>query len=140
MWYNAIMAGLLRSPLHGLMGKGMAVVTVTGRKSGRAISTPVNVLRDGGTLWVTSLRGRTWWRNLCGGAPVSVRLAGRDLKGRGEAIVEPRAVAGGLAAYFQKAPGYARYFNVAFDESGRPDPDDCARAAGERVLVRIDLA
>ncbi len=60
MWFNPIMAGVLRSPLHGLLSQSFMLIRVTGRKSGRMISTPVNYVRDGSALWVTSQRQRRW--------------------------------------------------------------------------------
>src|SRR5512135_340764 len=97
MWYNSLMAWLLHSPLHGMISKSIMLLTVTGRKSGKAYSTPVNYVRAGNTLWVTSPRGRTWWRNLKSGAPVRVLFGGRELQARGEAIVDKPTVAETLA-------------------------------------------
>ncbi len=57
------MTWILRSPFHIFMG-GIMLITVTGRKTGRAISIPVNCARDGDTLLVTSKTGRTWWKNV----------------------------------------------------------------------------
>jgi hypothetical protein len=115
------------------------LITVTGRKSGRTYSIPVNYLRKGDTLWITSRRDRTWWRNLKGGAPVQVLLAGRELKAFGEAITHESAVAESLGAYFQLAPQTAKYFGVALDPDGTPSPSDLSRAAQSRIVVRIDL-
>ena len=139
MWYNSLMAWLLRSPVHGTISKAIMLVTVTGRKSGKAYSTPVNYVREGNTLWVTSQRDRTWWRNLKSGAPVRVLVGGRELQARGEAIVDERTVAENLAQYFGIAPQYAKYYKVELDSMGKPSAADCTRAAKERVMVRIEL-
>lgn len=139
MWYNALMAWLLRSPMHGMLSQSTMLVTVTGRKSGKTYSTPVNYLRDGNTLWATSQRDRTWWRNLKGGAHLSALIAGKEQRARGQAIVDEQAVAENLATYFEIAPQYAKYFNVALDANGKPSAEDCTRAAKERVMVRIEL-
>ena len=136
--FNAFVKLLLRSPLHGLMG-GVMLITVTGRRSGRLITTPVQFVRDGDLLLVTSDRGRRWWRNLVGGAPVRVRLGGKDRTGSAEAATDSEAVAEGLAAYLRAAPAAARWFKIALDSEGRPDPDDLARAAEERAVTRIRL-
>ncbi len=58
---------LLYSPLQGILGGTLMLITVMGRKSGRAITTPVNYYRDGNILWVISNRDRKWWRNVRGG-------------------------------------------------------------------------
>lgn len=60
MWYNSIMKWILRSPLHGLINKSIMLITYTGRKSGKVYTIPVNYVRHGGLLSVTSYRHRTW--------------------------------------------------------------------------------
>ncbi len=79
---NEFIKILLRSPLHRLFSSSLMLITVKGRKSGRAITTPVNYYNDRDTLWVISDRNRKWWRNGCGGAVVTLRLQGRDVKAR----------------------------------------------------------
>ena len=143
-WLNAIgnpmMKLLLRSPLHGLISKGFMLITFTGRKSGKLYTTPVNYARDGDVLFVVSFRNRTWWRNLRGGAPVTVRVKGQDLAGTGEAIADDKeAVAAGLAAYLRKVPNYAKYFQVTLDADGQPNSEEVARVAQDRVMIRIQL-
>jgi hypothetical protein len=60
MWFNPIMIWLLKSPLHGMISKGVMLVTVTGRRTGKSISTPTNYLLDGNTIRVISWRERKW--------------------------------------------------------------------------------
>lgn len=139
MWYNSMMTWLLRSPLHSMLSESFMLISVKGRKSGRVIRTPVNYVREGNRLWVTSQRNRTWWRNLRGGAPVHVLVQGQELQGRGDAMVDQPSVAAGLATYLRLKPQNAKYFHVALDASGQPVPADCERAAQERVAIRIDL-
>lgn len=139
MWFNTPMIWILRSPLHGLLSKSTLLLTVTGRKSGKKYTLPVNYVRDGETLWVTSQRDRTWWRNLLGGAPLEVVLAGKTWPAYGEALVEEPAVIAGLRQYLGKAPQAARYFGVKLAADGNPDPSDLALAARDRVVVQIQL-
>jgi hypothetical protein len=140
MWFNPMMIWLLKSPLHGFISKNMMLTTVTGRKSGKQISTPTNYLRDGNTLWVISLRERTWWRNLRGGAQARVLLAGRTVEGRGQVIEEQKAVAQSLFDYYSKVPQVAKYVQIDLDAAGKPILADCERAAQRLVVVKIDLA
>ena len=139
MWFNPMMIWLLKSPFHGMVSKGVMLVSVTGCKSGRTISTPANYLRDGNTLWVISWRERTWWRNLRGGANVRVLLAGRSVEGRGQVIEEENAVAQSLFDYYRKVPKYAKYVGIELDTAGLPLSRDCERAALNMVTIRIDL-
>jgi hypothetical protein len=81
------------------------LITVTGRKSGRLISTPVNYVQLGNKLMVTSLRGRTWWRNLMGGAPVQAVLRGQHRMGTAHAIANINvSVAQALSAFLAEQP------------------------------------
>lgn len=140
MWFNPMVIWLLRSPLHFLVSKGVMLITVTGRKSGRKISTPTNYLRDDGTLWVVSWRERTWWRNLRGGAAVWALLAGKRVQGRGQVVEDEKEVAQALFEYYRKAPRVAKYVQIGLDAAGLPVVADCERAAQKMVVVRIDLA
>ncbi len=140
MWFDPAMIWLLKSPLHGMVSKNTMLVTVTGRKSGRSITTPTNYLRQDDTLWVVSWRDRKWWRNLRGGAEIKVLLAGRPLQGRGQVIEDGKGVAQSLSDYYRKAPQAAKYVGIGLDGSGLPIQVDCERLAGDMVTVRIDLA
>ncbi len=139
MWYNNLIAWLLRSPLHRLLDKSVLLIEVRGRKSGKLYSTPVNYVEADHVLWVTSQLERTWWRNLRGGAAVSVVLRGKSYPGQGEAIEDLDAVAQGLGTYLHNAPQVARYFEVGLDPAGQPLAEDLLKAAGKLVLVKIKL-
>lgn len=112
MWYNSVIAWLLRSPWRGMIDKNFMLVTVTGRKSGKAITTPVNYSRDGNTLTVISQRHRTWWRNLRGGRPVIIHLQGQALRATGTVLEDDAGVTTAFAAYLVKNPQLAKYFGV----------------------------
>lgn len=138
-WYNPIMAWVLRSPLHPVLDKGLTLITVQGRKSRRAFSTPVNFVRDGRTLWITSRRERMWWRNLRSCAPVNMLLQGVEVEGIGEAIEDRSTVADILWQVLGKMPTHARFYHVGLDSNGLPRKEDCIRAADALVMIRIDL-
>lgn len=140
MWYNVFMKWILRSPLHGMLSKNTMLITVTGRKSGRPITTPVNYVRDGNVLSVTSYRHRTWWRNLRGGAPVTLRLLGKDIHATANVIEDDAGVSRGLMAHLQKVPEYAKYYQVSLDSSGQPVTADVARSAKDRAIIHVRLA
>ena len=134
---NDFVKFMLRSPLHVFMGNTM-IITVTGSKTGRKISTPVNYFRNGDTLWVISTRTRTWWRNVKQGAEVSLRLHGRDVKGFAEAVLDERAVAARLVDYVGHIPLAAGSLGVRI-VNGVPDAEDALRLAKERLFVKICL-
>ncbi len=99
---NLFVRWLLVSPLHGLVSKRVMLITVTGRKSGKRYITPVEYARDGETVYATSTVGRTWWRNLQGGQPVQVRIAGRDYEGTGDVSTDPAALETAIRRLYPK--------------------------------------
>ena len=139
MWFNGIMRWLISSPLHFFVSKNMMLLTYTGRKSGKTYTTPVNYWHDGAALMTVSLRERTWWRNLRGGAPVTVRLQGKDVTGTAVAHEDDATVTHMLQNYLQQFPQMAKYFDVALDAKGEPVVSDISTAAQSRVFVATQL-
>jgi hypothetical protein len=136
---NFFISALVRSPLHPLLGGSFAVISLRGRRSGRRISTPINVLRDGDALMVVSMRARTWWRNLRSAEPAWLRLAGNSLTVRGEVIEDPDQVGEGLTRYISHRPGDAKYFGVQLRTDGSPSAESLSLAARERVIIRLRI-
>ena len=140
MWMNHIMGWVLKSPFHALLSKQMMLVTVTGGKSGKLISTPVAYRREGNTLWVVSDRESKWWRNLRGGADVQVLVARQSLKGYGSVIEDEQAVAQRLFENFKTDTRGARFAKVKMDALGQPNVADCEQAAKTMVVTGINIA
>ena len=140
MWFNPLMTWLLRSPLHSVISSNTMLMTYTGRKSGKIFTTPMNYLRmkdsRGEYLLTTSLRERTWWRNLRGGAAVTLQLQGKNMPAQAEAHEDEGVVISELEAFCEQAPKMAKYFGVKIEANGKPNRDDVARAAQTRVVVR----
>ncbi len=134
---NTFITLLLRSPLHPLLSGNTLLITVTGRKTGRPVTTPVNYHRDGGTLWVLTRRDRKWWRNLRGGAPVSLRLGGKTVQAYAEALLDPGTLTAQIPGYLRSFPMSARALGLRVQES-QPDPEDLQLAAQTWLLVRIE--
>jgi hypothetical protein len=139
MWYNPIMIWILRSRFHKMLSGSIVLLTLTGRKSRRTINVPVNYIRDGKTLWVVSDRERIWWRNLTGGAALSVTLARKTKHARGEVILHDKEVIHALTEYFKLAPRMAKFFKVKLNRQGNPDLADLGAAARGRVVIKITL-
>jgi deazaflavin-dependent oxidoreductase (nitroreductase family) len=85
---NPVVRGVLRSPAHRLLSGNLALITVTGRRSGRVYTFPVAYRREGdvATIVVGWPERKRWWRNLREPASVSLRLAGHTRTGRARAI------------------------------------------------------
>ena len=139
MWFNPIIIGLLRSPLHGLFDKNMMLISYNGRKSDKAYTLPVNYVRQNSEVLVMSRRDRTWWRNLRGGAPVKILMQGQWLSGTAVAIEENEAVAEVLTQFLLAAPQVAGYLEIPLDAQGEPDQTAVVAAAADRMMVQIQL-
>ena len=96
---NVVPRALLRSPLHGLLSRGVLLITVTGRRSGRAITTPVHYVQRGDAVYITSRRGRRWWRNVQPPARVTLRLRGHSRRGLGGVLEDEAGRAEARAAF-----------------------------------------
>ena len=118
----------------------MLLITVTGRKSGKPITTPTAYFREGDTLWIISQRSSKWWRNLRGSANAMVVLGGKRIPGRGSVIEDEHAVAQRLFDNFKVDPQRAKFAQVKMDENGSPVFEDCERTAKTMLAVKIELS
>jgi deazaflavin-dependent oxidoreductase (nitroreductase family) len=135
---NRGMKLVLRSPAHGMVSKTVLLITFTGRKSGKIYTTPVDYSQDGDQ--VTIFTHAEWWKNLRNGAPVRLRIRGRELQGLPEPIAEDKgAVAAGLSQHLRKVPSDARYYDVTFDENKNPRTEEVEKAAQSVVMIRVRL-
>jgi deazaflavin-dependent oxidoreductase (nitroreductase family) len=124
---NSFISRLLRSPFHRLLSRRFMLITVTGRKTGREYTTPVNYVRRGDEVTVLSRKGRTWWLNLKGGGPVMLHIGGEDLAGVGR--VEELARAALAEAVQEFYEGLGRHISL----------EKVAKRAQGRVVIRIKL-
>lgn len=142
--YNPMVSWLLRSPLHGLISSSTMLISYTGRESGRTYTTPVNYVWDGDTLLVVSPRDRIWWRNLRVESPVTVCVAGRDLRGVGRAFEGEDAVReGGLLTVLRGAPTFRRYCATELKTRGKEHMialSDGSEAIARTVIIAAGVA
>ena len=89
---NPVLRTILRSPAHRLVSGRVALITYSGRKSGRSYTIPV-FYRDKGdevTIAVGWPERKVWWRNLTGeGGEVRLMVRGRELRGHAVATRDP---------------------------------------------------
>ena len=87
---NTVIVPLLDTPLVGdRLSKSVALISYTGRRSGRIFSTPVNYERtpDGGLrIGVMMPERKNWWRNFYPeAAPIAVTIGGAERQGTAKA-------------------------------------------------------
>jgi deazaflavin-dependent oxidoreductase (nitroreductase family) len=105
------------SPLArlGLAGKRTHILTVTGRKSGRKYSTPVQLVFQNGQRWLVSPYGeRAWVRNARAKGEVELTRALRTERVRIEEV-DPQTAAPVLREYLRKTPLVNPYFDATKD-------------------------
>jgi deazaflavin-dependent oxidoreductase (nitroreductase family) len=138
---NRIPRLILRSPAHRAISKKLLLLTFTGRRSGKRFTIPLGYVQpDERTVLVGT--ESPWSRNLRvpGGAPVTVRLRGRDRVGTAEVIDDEAGMTDAYRTMLTLDPGYGRFIDVRLGSDGQPVPEDIARArARGLVVVRIRL-
>src|SRR4051812_6558191 len=80
---NPIVRAVLASPLHPLLSRGLALITVTGNRTGRRYTFPVAYRREGDrvTVNVGWPERKRWWRNVKDGGRVEMRIRGQRYQG-----------------------------------------------------------
>jgi hypothetical protein len=133
---NPMMRMLLRSPLHFVQSKSLMLITFKGRKSGRLFTTPVRYVRVGDSVRCFTSAENLWWRNLRGGAAVSLRLQGRELAYWAAPIENnPTAVREALTHYLGLYPQDAAYHEIRLNSDKSLVPEDLDRATQHAVVV-----
>lgn len=100
---NPLVSRLLRSRRHGILSGRLLLLEVTGRRSGRTFTFPVQYGRDGAAFVIVPgfAQRKRWWRNLLSPAPVAYWWKGTRAAGIGRVVTDPNEKARSLAAYRQ---------------------------------------
>jgi deazaflavin-dependent oxidoreductase (nitroreductase family) len=133
---NEFMAWMLRSPFHHFLSKSMMLITVTGRKTGRQYTTPVEYFEEDGFLYVITGRDRTWWRNTVGGKDVTLLLRRKVVSAIAGPILDQLEVEKLIVTYLHYRPFSAKILGIRM-VNGIPDPGDVTRSAKIQLFVRI---
>lgn len=137
--FNVVCKLVLRSPIHGVMSDKLALLTFTGRKTGRSYTTPVSyIVETDSTLLVAG--GAPWWKNLQTGAPVRIQLRGRERLAHPEVIRDPIELARLLQVILPRNPTLGRFMGLRLGADGQVDPTALAVAQKRGLaLVRLRL-
>jgi hypothetical protein len=96
----------------------------------------VGYFHENGDLWVLTSRERTWWKNLQGGAEVSLLLQRKAVHAFAEPQLESKTVENLMGDYVKHIPQMTKPMGIRV-EQGTANLEDIARAAKERLFVRI---
>lgn len=142
---NPIVSVWLNSPLHGLFSDSVLVLYFRGRRSGRALRTPVRYLQNDQTLLILTNGDAGWWPNFRDPAPVAVQLRGQRRQGEASAVTAPDPkVRAAIREMLATHPADAAYLNISKDNGpnaidGQWDPVSFDAAADDTVIVTIVL-
>jgi hypothetical protein len=135
---NPIIVRVLRSPLHRVFSKGLMLLHVTGRRSGRVYVVPVGRHELDGRL-VTSAGGR-WRQNLRHGAELEVTLDGRRQRAHGELVEDPDEVAQVFSDLLaREGLKKASMMGLKLNVDRAPTLEELRAALTDRKVLRLSL-
>jgi hypothetical protein len=116
---NPVLKAVLRSPLHRLVSESLMALRFQGIKSGARYSIPVGYLQRGEKLFVFS--HSAWSNNFRGGAPVWLRLRGKDIRGTAR-VIEDRDRVGAIVGLLVAKHGDAMAERMGLVVDGQVAP------------------
>lgn len=138
---NPLIAGILRSPLHGLASRNLLLLTYVGAKTGTVRTLPLSYVEVAGRLYLCT-RSSAWWRNLRNGRPVTLRLHGRRVTATPVVVdLHSTEALDALRAFLTANPKTGEMlYAVGTDAGRRPREEDLRREVVRSVVVRMDVA
>ena len=139
---NPVMRVLLRSPLHGVASGSIGILHFTGRRSGRALDTPLSFMREGQTVWLLSAKRTQWWMNFRDGddSPVEMEIAGKRHPGRARLYEgDSEELRDGVRRFLAAVPRDAPVYGLKLDARKQVTDASLAAQAADLILVRVDL-
>ena len=116
------------------------LITFVGRKSGRTFTTPVRYSERDGRIRCFTATTNQWWRNLRGGAEVTLRVRGHERRYRAEAVADdPARVRIGLEQFLAQFPQDAAYYDLRLNAHGKAEAPDLDIASRRTVMVEAIL-
>lgn len=139
-WLNALMTMFLKTPgLQKILGKPIALLSFTGRRTGRSYTIPISYERRDDTVLMLTKKTRSWWRNFEDQPGVELRLAGRVLRGTAEAHVGTEQDLEEVAAFLATRPQDAKAYGVTRLSDGSLDPQDIRAHLPKTVVIHVQL-
>lgn len=138
---NPVMRSLLRSPLHGVASRNIAILHFTGARSGRALSTPLSYTRDGGTVRFLSNQTTRWWVNFrTGNPPVEVEIGKGRIPGTARLLEGDSAeLREGVTRFINALPRDAAIYGLKLDKNKQLITSSLEPKADELILVEVTL-
>ena len=140
-WINPPVKCLLKSRFHALMSSNTLLLEFVGRKSGRALSTPISYHLEGSTAHCFTNRSFVWWKNLTNGQAVTLTIAGKTIESVPSVITDDTETKeAALASFLRAVPRDAAHAGVQLDREGTPNAEDIQRVAPDMVYLKFPLS
>jgi deazaflavin-dependent oxidoreductase (nitroreductase family) len=121
-----------------MISKHILLITFTGHKSGKTYTTPVSYSQKEDQVFIFT--HANWWKNLSGGAPVRLRLRGKDHQGIAAPIADDKqAIAAELMSHLKQSPFDARYYDVTYNDQRDPIQEEVNQAVQTVVMIQVQL-
>ncbi len=116
---NVPMRAVLGLPFATPLGSRLMLVSLTGRRTGKAYRQPLSYVRQGDVLLTPG--GGKWKLNLRSGEPVPIRLRGRDVRARAELVSDLDEIERLLAVMTAANPSVSAFVGIPKGPDGRLD-------------------
>ena len=138
---NPAITATLRSPLHRIASRTVALLHFKGRTSGREFVTPLSYVRDGQTVWFLSTQSTSWWKNFRqDDAPVSIEIARQTLTGTAHLWHgNTDELRNHAHNYLSALPRDAKVYGIELDQNKKPVEASLAQVAPTLVMVQVEL-
>ncbi len=138
---NPVIKAVLRSPLHRLGSKTIALLRFRGRISGREFVTPLSYVRNDQTVWFLSDHSTNWWKNFReGDVPVSIEIARTTVNGTARLWVgDTDELREHVSRYLCALPRDAKVAGIKLDQNKVPIEASLVKVAPTLVMVQVEL-
>ena len=136
---NPVMKTLLRSGKPARMGEMLMLLTFKGRKSGKVYTTPIGYTRTGKDM-IEVFTDSPWWVNLKGGAPVTMLIKGKKVKGFAKPVDDKEALVRSTREFLeQNGVEKAMHVGLRLKDKRVPSEADLRVILRDRVLIPIRI-
>lgn len=138
---NPVMKTILRSPLHRVASRNIALLHFRGRTSGREFVTPLSYVREDHSVWFLSAHSTNWWKNFRDGdVPVSIEIARETVNGRARLWDgDTDELREHVGRYLSALPRDAKVYGIKLDENKQPIEASLAKTSPTLVMVQVEL-
>ncbi|MBM3136684.1 MAG: hypothetical protein FJZ98_00680 [Chloroflexi bacterium] len=131
---------ILKSPLHGLLSKDLAVVSFSDPRTGKHLSFSVEYQKEKRFIRIICSRLETCWNKFIFGSPVEILIHGVAYHGWAELIEDPDETLKEWKAIFKHKPKLAIDFGIKGSDSDNFEFLELPETLNDYSILRIDIS